>query len=204
MKPTFNDSKPQALRGISLSSSRVTHFQIHWFSREVDMTPVRLSLAFCLAGLVSVTGCGMSGGCGPDTVPATVTIKQDGHPLPGATVVFCPEASGGKGAIGTTDANGFAQMSLGQKLCVRPGSYVVTVTTDESTAPSVGATSAGDEEEYGQEYEEFASSAPVNHQRDREAKQLLPIKYASRQTSDLRAEVKEGQTNDFEFDLADA
>jgi hypothetical protein len=125
----------------------------------------------CLIALVSFTGCG-----GPvSNVQGTVTI--DGELAPRGTVVFHPVA-GGPTAYGTIN---------------KDGSYALRVGQGDLSDPDAGEIEAG----------EYIVTVVVNmpSQRDETVEESEPphpgarmtaSKYASKDTSDLRATVKAG------------
>lgn len=69
----------------------------------------------------------------PSLVPCTITITQDGKPLPDANVSLLPEDEGRKwNASGSTDASGKAVMfTWASHQGVAPGKYKVTVSKVE-------------------------------------------------------------------------
>lgn len=113
-----------------------------------------------------VTGC--SGG---GSVSGTVTL--DGTPLKSGTVTFHP-VNGGPTAVGTIGADGKYSLAIGNDRSVPPGDYVVTV---EATEP-VSSAQASDPKK---------PPAPP--------KRLTPDKYASKDTTDLKANIKGGSNS---------
>ncbi len=77
-----------------------------------------------LALFIMVAGCGNSEG----RVSLRGTVKLDGQPLVNATVRFIAQDSGGKDALGTTDADGVFRLStLKPGDGALPGKYKVVV-----------------------------------------------------------------------------
>lgn len=85
--------------------------------------------------LVAVTGCGSGG-----PVPLRGTVTLDGRPLEGATVHFIAQDSGGRDALGTTDADGVFHLSTAVPGDgALPGTYKVVV---HPVAPATGGSVA--------------------------------------------------------------
>jgi hypothetical protein len=146
--------------------------------------------AAILAGLViaGVVGCQPQGAT-ERTYPVTGTVTLNNQPLADATVTFHP-ISGGKVAVGKTDASGkftLTTAGTGQSGAI-PGRYKVTVQKFESQEQPAAAPASG-------EYVEApADTTPAP------SKNVLPEKYADPNTSGFEAEVKAGE-NSFTFNL---
>ena len=116
-------------------------------------------------------GCGTTG---PELVPVSGRVTLDGQPLPGARIMFQPEATGSP-SYGSTDRDG--RYELGYKRGVQGamiGWHIVRIQLD---APGQAA----------------------NGKSNRRPKSL-PARYNTK--SELRVEVKPGTQNDLDFDLA--
>lgn len=150
---------------------------------------------FAVVGLMLLscfllTGCpgGGSAGSGLKTYPVTGVVTEKGQPIAGATVTFHP-AGEGRGASGTTDANGTYRLSTAKPADgAMAGEYKVTVVKFDSAAASGGS------EEYVPPKETGGSQPPPA------PKNLLPAKYAEANASGLTATVKEGD-NKIDFSL---
>lgn len=145
-----------------------------------------LSASFVLACFAIILGCSSPADTSnrPATVPVTGTVTYNGSPLEGATVAFLPKKPGDPGASGRTDASGkFSLTAFEPGDGAVPGSYLVTVTKTEAQ----GGGEAQDD-----------SEAPVTA-----PKSLIPEKYNNPQGSGLTADVKEGDPNEFTFELKD-
>lgn len=134
------------------------------------------------------------------TVPVSGTVTYKGAPVADASVGFVPDAPPGpnppgRGAFGRTDDQGrFQLMTFVAGDGVVPGNYKVTVTKVE------GDTSAPQAEEGSDDYDDpeaAGGSKPT------EPKHLLPEKYADFRKSDLTASVKDGDPQEFTFELTD-
>lgn len=147
----------------------------------------RLVLAsFALVSSAMVIGCGgpEANPNRPATVDVSGTVTYKGQPVEGATVTFLPQKPGEPGASGRTDASGkFGLTAFEPGDGAVPGSYLVTVVKTEAQG--------------GGEVQED-SDAPVVA-----PKSVLPEKYNNPQGSGLTAEVKEGDPNQFTFELKD-
>lgn len=133
-------------------------------------------LAATLAAALLVAGCGPDR---PSTVDVTGTVVYNGEPVDGAQVMFLSEA--GRPATGTTDAQGrFRLMTFEPGDGALPGDHQVTITkkveVDDPNQPD----------------------SPYKLARD-----VLPTRYASPETSGLTATVDAGGENDFRFELSD-
>lgn len=143
-------------------------------------------LSLLVAASVSA-GCGgdSSAGDRPKRVPAGGIVNYNGQPVADATVIFVPDGHQ-HAAVGRTDSSGrFQLQTFEANDGAVPGEYKVSVRKVEVT--SEGA-SGGDDDAETEEAEE---------------RSLLPERYASAESSQLTASVKEGESNDFPFELTD-
>jgi len=110
----------------------------------------------------------LASGCGtgmPSSVSGSVTL--DGKPVSKGNVSFMPVTDGAT-AYGTIAADGTYTLSSGSNSGANPGDYVVVVVVNGDIPPPV------------------PGKTPEN------PKALSPIKYASKDTSDLKVTVKAG------------
>lgn len=112
-------------------------------------------------------------GCGGTNEGVTGTVTLDGQPLPDAEVVFTPQ-EGGRPASAMTDAE---------------GKYDLVYTINETGAPA------------GKYIVRIRASKTETGEdgRDVNTPEVVPAKY--NQNSELVAEVKEGESNQFDFEL---
>jgi hypothetical protein len=139
---------------------------------------------FFIVGILIVfqSGCGGRGDQ-PELGEVTGTIKLDGKPLSGITVVFQPES--GRPASGVTDAEGNYELTyIRQTKGAKVGPNRVEI------APSEDGES---EEAEAEEGESESVTSPT-----RSGKPTIPARYNVR--SELKVDVKAG-TNTFDFDL---
>jgi hypothetical protein len=135
-----------------------------------------------------------SSSLGTVAVSGTVTLK--GSPVEGAAVTFVPTGTGGQSATGLTDSAGkYALTTLTSGDGAVPGQYKVIVTKFEGAKDAGGgAAAATPDGDMPASYGGAAPDAPP-------AKNLLPAKYASADSSGLTAEVKSGSPNSHNFAL---
>jgi hypothetical protein len=146
-------------------------------------------------GLVFCTACGNQKAAGPKTYPASVKILYRGQPLEGANVILVAQDPSGRGASGTTDANGMAKLGIaGQGEGAVPGKYAVTVSKIEGGQASNPNQT---QEEFYKQQKSGSTAAPSS------PKQALPAKYLSAQSSGLQCEVTEKADQVFEFNLGE-
>jgi hypothetical protein len=123
-------------------------------------------------------GLGCGAGESANLAPAGGVITYRGKPLPDVNVVFMPRS--GAPATGLTDSEGrFELMTLDQPGAV-VGAHQVTITPNQGPI-----------------------EMPLPGQPPAKPKSAVPQKYTRAETSGLTAEVKAGEGNQFEFDLAD-
>jgi len=128
--------------------------------------------------LVIVVGCAKPGTDPTGKVTGTVTYK--GQPLERVSVGFFPEK--GRPASGRTDAQGkFTLSTFVPGDGAVPGRHTVTI-VEVYDRPPKGTP----------EFEKWKPPPP-----------RFPAKYSDAQKSKLTAEVKQGQKNDFTFNLTD-
>jgi hypothetical protein len=112
-------------------------------------------------------------------------VTYQGKPLPGADVVFVPDASG-MPSIGRTNDQGKFTLSTTGLAGAPPGTHKVAVTAVRQKRP------VSEAEAVGMTSEQIAA----NHE------SVIPIKYNNLITSGLSATVSEDASdNDYKFDL---
>ena len=125
------------------------------------------------------------------TVGVSGTVTQKGAPLAGATVTFAPTATGARAASGTTDATGkFTLTTLSPGDGAFPGDYQVTVTKTET----VGKVYTQDEANAYYAQNQAYPPSP-------EIKNVIDAKYASAETSGLKASVKQEGPNEIKLEV---
>ena len=128
--------------------------------------------------LLIVAGCAKPGT--DPTVKVTGTVTYKGTPVSGASVGFFPEK--GRPGSGTTDAQGkFTLSTFRRGDGAVPGLHKVTI-ADVVETPKKGTPEA----------EKWQPPPP-----------RFPAKYADAKKSGLTAEVKQGDKNDFTFNMTD-
>ncbi len=134
--------------------------------------------------LLMLPGCGGHEGLAP--VSGTVTYK--GKPVTSGEVSFVPETTGARGALGTLDAQGNYELGTFDP---GDGAYVGT---HRVTVVSVGPDKPVPAKKKGKMMEDEMQGS---------GDPLIPRRYFSPATSDLKAEVVEGKNNVINFDLKD-
>jgi hypothetical protein len=158
-----------------------------------------LSLSFALAGC-------RRGAATADTVSVQGTVKFQGMPVVGAHVTFAPEDEDGYAAFGRTNERGqYTLTTISPNDGAVPGNYKVMI-SKSAAKKSDDAADSGSFDMNSPEYLAYrkkqlkkvgiASAA----KKDSAATDLLPSKYASKDSTPLSAVV---ETNNavFDFDL---
>jgi hypothetical protein len=122
----------------------------------------------------------------PTTFPAEGVVTYKGQGVEGASVTFAPADRNGTAAYAITDAEGkFILNTFDDKDGAAAGDYSVTVTKKHvDTTPNP----------------KDPNGPPLKSVE----KSLIPAKYASSGTSQLKATVKDGGENKFSFELKDS
>ena len=121
----------------------------------------------------------------------TIKVTLDGTALEGATVLLS-EISGGKSAVGITDARGVARIkSTEGKEGVFPGEYAVTIKKTETITSSTPPRGM-----------DVGRDVPPEDQIFSTTRELLPAKYGSLATSGLTV-TQVNKKGAFEFDLTE-
>jgi len=151
----------------------------------MQIRPSRAALYLAICAVL--VGCGDQE-TGPQMIEATGVVTLDDVPVEGATVFFNPATSGsggknggsgGKTAVGETDAEGRFSMQTN----IQGGEY----------GPGVVA---GNYQVTVEKLEGKARKSMLTPPKD-----LLPRRYRDRQTSELTATVSPDQANEFSFAL---
>lgn len=150
-------------------------------SRQIAM------LLFVVPVMAITIGCGGAGRVDGEypVHSASGTITQKGQPLDSAQVIFYHEEKGKPPARGTTDSSGrFTLTTYNQGDGAVTGNFKVTVKKVVSDGPQV------------------SDDEPIDPKvgEKMQVKSLVPAKYGSPATTDLKATVKESD-NSFEFDV---
>ena len=158
------------------------------FSNRLNVKMWRRGISFALmATTLSVFGCGKSGLDG--LVPVSGTVTYNGKAVEGADLVFNPESEG-RAASAKSDASGkFHLTTLDPHDGAQPGNYKVSISKKEMINPMTA-------EEAEDWFHKHSGPPPP-----RKIKNDLPEKYAEDKTSGLTATVKEGGSNEFNFEL---
>jgi hypothetical protein len=154
-----------------------------------------------LVGLMTLgfTGCGKKNSL--DTVPISGTVKLDGQPVEGASVVFAPSGGGGQAASGVTDSSGKYELTtVDPNDGALPGSYIVMIskTVASPTAMEQAVKPGMTPEEATKAAYDAKDKAGANLEPD--LKEHLPAKYKTG-AGGLTAEVTKGGKTEWNWDL---
>ena len=132
-------------------------------------------------------------GCSPSnplgTAPVGGKVTYNGQPVAGATVSFVPDGDG-RPATAITGADGAYNLTTLNWPGAVPGQYTVLVRKTDVALASNQPVSMED-------------AVKLNARPPPPPKELLPPKYADATKSPLKAEVKKGQKNAVDLQLAD-
>lgn len=170
-----------------------------------------VSLAAVL-GPLALLGCGSDSDVAnrPDVFPVTGIVTLGGSPVEGATVTFVNtagmapgEQASGRSSVGRTDASGRYELTTFESGDgAAPGEYTVTVTKYEVQIAGGGGTPTDVAEEGGSlEGDSYTAPGEGKAAEEDSAKNLLPEKYASAKTSDLKVTVKADGKNEIPISL---
>ncbi|NLF71831.1 MAG: carboxypeptidase regulatory-like domain-containing protein [Candidatus Anammoximicrobium sp.] len=141
------------------------------------MFPRCLLCAMLSCLLVTSLGCGSGNPLNRQAVSGNVTL--DGQPLDQGTIELVPTSSEQGVLSGGMIADGSFQVAADKGL--PPGTYTVRIYSTETSAAGAAPPAGAD----------IAPAQP--------AKERIPARYNSQ--SELKAEVKDGESNTFTFDL---
>jgi hypothetical protein len=165
---------------------------------------VRMHLVEIALGgaLFLIVGCAPAKRWPQPTEPATVVVQFDGKPVAGALVLLGP-IDGGHASRGTTGRDGLANLTTfapGDGAVA--GRYRLLVSCEEEQPnPQITIPDPKKDLEGFRAAMEAATAAgqPLYLRR-----QLLPARYVSFETSDLKAEIRAGVVNQVVLDLVSA
>lgn len=142
-------------------------------------------------GITSIAGCGDGYGLARRySVSGKVTYK--GQPVEKGRINFVPEAVDGRPAAGEIENGSYSLTTMAPSDGALPGKYKVTIVSKEIDDTEMKKIANG-----GQFHHDKAFAKAVKN-----AKALVPSKYALADTSGLEKTVAES-SNYFDFDLAD-
>ncbi len=134
----------------------------------------------CLLVIAAFLGCGDSANTLP-TANAGGTVTLNGQPVEGANVYFSPQR-GGRAAYGVTDSRGGFRLKTSPTISgAMPGAYGVGIAKQRAEATA------------GKDIRSSSSAPKLTNE--------LPDHYREPAKSGLKAEIKAGEKNEFQFDL---
>jgi len=140
-----------------------------------------------LAVALAVAGCGQDSEI--HTVPVSGKVTYKGQPIKGATVSFIPDGDA-RPATAISGPGGTYRLMTLDTPGATPGLYTVVVRKNDLPLESTKPVSMED-------------AVKLNSRPPPPPKELLPAKYADSARSPLKFEVKAGQTNAIDLQLAD-
>ena len=150
----------------------------------------RIIVLFAAATLFLPSGCSKSEPL--QTVKVTGTVKVDGIPMGGVSIIFNPVENNGTAAGGVTDATGAYSLTSGANT---PGTGAVT----GSFTPTFSKTELEQREPTASPEEEMAKYGGVPPK----VFHLVPEKYGNVKTCGIDpVTVEKGKPNVFDFDLS--
>jgi hypothetical protein len=151
---------------------------------------------FLLIVTLMISGCGSQG---VSVTPATGLVLYEGEPVSGAVVSFVSALeSGGRGASAITEEDGtFVLMTQGaEQNGAVPGEYAVLITkmvaVDDAGREIVPKAAAA-----------YNPSVQAPEEKQPKMKNMLPKKYARKETSGLTITVERRGKNHFKLELND-
>jgi len=139
--------------------------------------------------VVAIFLAGCSPGSGIHTVPVSGKVTYKGQPVEGATISFMPEGDTRPATAISGPGGAYRLMTLDAPGAM-PGQYTVVVRKTDIPTESTKAVSMED-------------ALKLNSRPPPQPKELLPAKYGDAARSPLKIEVKTGQSNPTDLQLAD-
>jgi len=143
--------------------------------------------AAIVAMVLVIVGC--TRGSGVQTVPVSGKVTYKGQPVEGATISFMPEGETRPATAISGPGGAYRLMTL-DAAGAMPGHYTVVIRKSDIPTESTKAVS-------------MEEALKLNSRPPPQPKELLPAKYADAARSPLKFEVKAGQKNTADLQLAD-
>jgi hypothetical protein len=165
-----------------------------------------VSLWVALPVVTIVLGCGDSSGLAR-RYPVSGTVNYNGKPLEGGTISFAPADGKGRAAGGAITEGHYSLTTQDPDDGAIPGKYKVGILAKEADRSRVDLKIKKGREGTATEKEKKAMAVvfpqKVAARAAAAAKNLIPAKYSSPETSGLVVEVKEQSNTGVDFDLKD-
>jgi hypothetical protein len=166
---------------------------------EVTMHPTIVVLSRCFGGLAALAVLSLLGGCSTGGLdgayPARGTLTYKGQPVDGAMISLVGD-NNARPATAVSKADGTFELLTQGSPGAFPGNYKVVVIKTEAGASQADPGFSPDGQDLSMEQAAVAARKPPP-----KAKELLPAKYSSPQTTPLTCEVKASNENVFELKL---
>jgi hypothetical protein len=164
-----------------------------------------VSASFTIPVVLVIIGCGDNSDL-PQRYPVSGTVTYNGKPLEKGTISFAPTDPNGRGAGGMIADGRYSLTTHDENDGAIPGKYKVSVLAKEADPSKVDLKIKKPREGPESEAEKKAMATyfpqKVAGRAAAKAKNLVPAKYSSPETSGLTFEVK-AQSNTAEFPLTD-
>jgi hypothetical protein len=156
--------------------------------------------------VAAVLGCGDSGGLAR-RYPVSGTVTYQGKPLERGTISFTPADGKGRAAGGTITDGQYSLTTQDPEDGAIPGKYKVGIVAKEADPSKVDLKIKKGREGTATEAEKKAMAIvfpqKVAARAAAAAKNLIPAKYSSPETSGLGVEIKEQSNTGVDFELKD-
>jgi hypothetical protein len=169
------------------------------------MTTIRVKIRCCVIGLglAAILGCGADDGIGRRYAVSGIVTYND-VPLEKGNIQFLPVDATGRAASGVIADGRYSLTTLDPDDGALPGRYKVSVIAKEVDLSRVTLDLKGQRSMTEAQKKRFTAENPqlAALQANKKAKDLVPPKYSSPETSGITHEVKEG-SNQINIELKD-
>ena len=164
-------------------------------------------LLFVVPAVAAALGCGDDSGLAR-RYPVSGTVTYNGKPLERGNISFAPDGPGGRAAGGTIVDGRYSLTTHDLDDGALPGKYKVSIAAKEADTSKVDLTkvkkgTGGNLTEAQKKVIAAAYPQLIAGKAAAVAKNLVPAKYSSPETSALTFEVKEQSNTGVDFDLKD-
>jgi hypothetical protein len=153
----------------------------------------RIGITLGVATTLVILGCSSDDSGLDRRYKVTGKVTYKGQPLPKAGITFEPANPQGRFANGYVEDGNFTLTTLTPGDGALPGDYKVIIVSSDLDTKALAEKTGGI----------FHQGDPEHQKAMRNAKSLIPKKYSKGETTDLKAKVQAGGSNNFDFDLKD-